>query len=226
VRYRFADEVDPIEKVIRSSLLLLILGLLVMLLDLRVQGLNLLPDPIGCLLAALSIRRITSHITGAQRLLAHLSRSLYALIGATLFMLPDVYKISQHPASTLQYYPGSTISAAVWTGSFICELVALLSLALAIGEWASIIDDESLRRLSRTTLRLIVGATLGYGASLPLFLVTNGLGRDIVGPLGIIAIAVVVLSLLSRLVLIYLLVRTRRTSRAIVRALSRHMSNP
>ncbi len=220
MKYRFAGGVDLNEKAVRSGLLLLIIGLLMLFLDLRIQGLNLLPDSIGALLSALSIRRIISHITNAQKLLTHLRRSLYALTGAILFMIPDIYQASQSPRFVVQFYPSSMVLAAFWTGSLICELVAILSLILAVGAWASVVDDKSLGGLSKTTFRWIVGATMGYVVSFSLSLIAAAPGWGIAGLLAIIAVVMAIVSLISRLLLIYSLVRTRRTSKTVLRTLN------
>ncbi len=202
-----------IEVVLRRSLLLVIFGLFVMLFDLRIQGFNLIPDSVGAALSVLGIRKMMPCLGGLDGLSSHLRRALIALLGAALFMIPDIYQATEAPSFVVQFYPASLLRAAFWTGSFICELAAVLSLSLAVGAWGSIINDDSLAGLSRVTFRSILGVSIAYAVSLSLFLVVVAAGGgNLAGFFAVFAFALVIAGLISRILLFYSLIRVRRAS--------------
>jgi hypothetical protein len=83
--------------------------------------------------------------------------------------------------------------------------------------WASIIDDESLEGLSRVTFRLILVGCVGYVVSLPLVV-----SEHVAGFFAMVTFLFVIITLFSRLLLIYSYVRTRRTTGPLVDALIRY----
>jgi hypothetical protein len=215
--YRFDGDVDLVKKGMRSGLLLLIMGLLVLFIDLRIQGINLLPDSIGALLSVLGIRRIISQPIGTRKMITHLKRSLYALMICAVLMLPNVLQPIQGPGLVLPSHPISAVWVVFWVGSVILELVAVLHLSLVVGTWASIIDDESLEGLSRVTFRLILVGCVGYVVSLPLVV-----SEHFAGFFAMVTFLFAIITLFSRLLLIYSFIRTRRTTGPLVDDLIRY----
>jgi hypothetical protein len=192
---------------LRRGLLLIIVGLLLVLFDMRIQRWDLLPDTLGAILSVLGARRVMALLgdAGPSR---YLRTAFMAFLGVAVFMLPDIWR-SPAPGLLPEVGWGSVPDAVMWAGGFVSELGAVLSLSLAAKSWASSIGDESLAHLARITYHLVWVSVTSLVFALP---ASMGEGWWFAGLFALVALGLGVLGLIARLLLLYCLVRMRRSA--------------
>ena len=180
----------------------LVLGLLVVLLDVRVQGWDLLPDPVGFLLACLGLRLLTQRV-GPLLLRPELWAAAGVVPGLASVYLPPEVTTGDGQVAAAQQGPGLLQQVGVAAADGVTSVLLVL-VALGVSRLAGAAGRERDERwfrtlaipLAVTVVGLVAGTLLeatGYRPGLPEVALALGLGLVVVA-----AVVVLLVSLIRR----------------------------